>query len=694
MLSDVNMISRLLEFIASLTPEKVATISLQDIALGRTWYRANITTSGVAEQYVFLPKAVAAWGASQLLPVGAQQGEQSPTEARRTQWLLRDLIDQLKQSGVPSLQPDELLFIDQVYDLATHAAAPQRFERVRGLLQPFIEAIQTCLKNVLIPNDLPSVSRRIVFANQEDLEKSRPREIKVFCGIEMPSLGPVFTAQGHLKIFGSVPENCTVVVDGGCCCVEGYILGKVAATRHCDVRENISGVVIVRQGDIRARNIIDKAYVVSKQGRVICRRVQNPNLIFAGVEIRVRDHALLGTLMSPRIRIDGDARGGTYHGTRTIAAQRFCNTASAHARIVLRRELSCIDYGEALSDDAVRLIKRQRLLKYRIKDLSRLLRQNMEEAESLAASTIFYLMTPGDVQKTVEKHQAAERRLAVLLRLMQGLQVLAFAAEEKLVPSGKVSRPNLVSPQDNILQEEGSGSVSSYKDISNEIRLFADQEEQDRDLESAVEEMRQIRDKLDQQIQDKKLTSLLLKRVRSRVDGYLEEIQKLRAVVNAYRKECAAALKFFPEAPNGDRPKSMLPTLQRLRNDPRCAEKNPQLSARMETNFIQMMWRKIEQHIRLGKQYKETMDSAEAELTRIDEELRKNYQLVSLDAEKGQESLPTVTGIFERNVLISADPFLFDESDTSEGTVFHVPDSVERIRTYTRTVSGTIVEQT
>ncbi len=684
------MIDGLLKYLKDLPLDQIGSIPIQDIALCQTWYRINTSYAGVKESYAFVPKAVAEWTASQQ-SVERQDRELTATEARRTQWLLRDIIDVLQQNGAECLTPDELLFILFVYDLTQRAVASSRFDRIRQLLHPYMETISVLVANQASVNGLTGISKRISFALPEDLEQARSREIRVFCGIEMSLIGPIYSAQGHLKILGNVPEHCTVVVEGGSCCIEGYLLGRVAATRHCDTRENISGVVVVRHGDIRARNIVDRALVVSKQGKVFCRQIQNPSLVFAGTEIQVKGNALLGTLMSPRIRIDGDARGGIYHTSRMLQATKFCNTTSQDACIVLRRELSCLEYGEALSEDARRFINRLRTLTYRKKDLSRLLRQNLDEAESIAASTLYYFFATEDVQKSLEKYQAAERRLTVLMRLFQGLQVLALSAEDRL---GTNVRPdNEAKTNTSIITEDGSDSSASLREINNELKIFRSQEPADRDLEAAIEEMQQIRNKLDQQFQDKKLASLLLTRTRARMDNYLEEIRKLRTVVQKCRSEFSVIQSLFPAETNGTRPRNALEMLRRLRADNALVGRNPVLQSRLNSSFAQMMWRKIEQHLQLGKQYRDSIEIASREITRIQEELRQNHQYVVFEDERTQECGASVSGKFEKNVLILADPYLIGDSEPPPGSAYRAPECLDAPKTFIRTAAGTIVEQ-
>ena len=105
----------------------------------------------------------------------------------------------------------------------------------------------------------------------EDLQQGGSRDIKVFAGISIPIRGPVLTHKGDTKIIGGIPEDCVMVVEEGNCYVDGKIMGKIAATGKCEVYDTISGVVIARRGDVRAKSILtDISYMdapVSIKGR-------------------------------------------------------------------------------------------------------------------------------------------------------------------------------------------------------------------------------------------------------------------------------------------------------------------------------------------------------------------------------------------------------------------------------------------
>ena len=179
--------------------------------------------------------------------------------------------------------------------------------------------------------------------------------------------------------------------------------GRLAATFDCEVRENISGVVVVRRGDIRTRNIIDKAYVISKQGTVHCRHSQAPDLVFAGREIRIEDAAIMGCYVSPRIQVGGEAYGGEFHASESVAAEQFRRSDTRELALVLRRDISCRDYGETPDENASNLMATAAQLRRRIRDLATQARFADRESEQCAATAVVHLVGGKAKEAAVER---------------------------------------------------------------------------------------------------------------------------------------------------------------------------------------------------------------------------------------------------------------------------------------------------
>src|SRR5690606_10947834 len=111
------------------------------------------------------------------------------------------------------------------------------------------------------------------------------------------------------------------------------------ASQHCEVRENISGMVVVRQGNVRARGIMVRSKVISKWGSVCGKQAESPDLVFAGTEIRIENTTNMGQFKAPEITVLGDVCGGVYHVTKQLTADRFRSAENRNLSIVLRQDL-------------------------------------------------------------------------------------------------------------------------------------------------------------------------------------------------------------------------------------------------------------------------------------------------------------------------------------------------------------------
>ncbi len=676
------MVDRLIEYLGQLYQEKepanfeaaVRPFTLQNIAICATWYEGCARDPSIVAKWAAIPKAIALWSAQTLPRI-------SDTEGRRRQWLLRELIQELQAGKLDSLGWDELTFLHQVHRLATGSAEPTAFARPVELLTPYLDAVETQRKSLNPIPELPGLSARLHIITPEDIEKAPARQISLFAGIRMPSLGPVLTHPGHLVVLGSVPENGTVVVEKGSCSVEGFVMGRIAVRLHCDIQENISGVVVAREGEVRARNIVNRAYVVSKWSGIHCRQAQDPSLVFAGSEIRIRGQAVMGTYIAPRIEIEEEARGGVYHTTKLVRASRFSHTAASEAKVVLRRQMSWTDYGETGEDEWAQLVRQGSSIQRRLADLRARIQQVEEEIESLAESVVLYAYVGSHVQQHIERLQTAQWRLAFLRRLVAGLDALAAAAEERLQPAEPAE----------LVEETSPGET--YSNVDEELRMLVAEEAVEQDLLAAVEEMARLRSRLDQIQRDKKRTSLLLMRIRTRLDQCTKDIEQLWVEIGHREEELKRAadeIPFLRDWRNG------VPKVQMLRKLLDSTAGKPQddpIVRKINSNFVQPILRKTRSLTQISKRYRKAAQTLHNELEKIIQRLKERHEFVaSAEAPLEQRSARAV-GRFEAGVKIYADPFFLGESVPPPGSVLITTDSHDAVKTYVRGLSGVFEEK-
>jgi hypothetical protein len=634
------MLSKLITYASELPADELAEVSLQDVAVCEAWFESFKGNGAQLKKWDSVPDIVQQW-------THGVSPRDINTEGRRHQWVLRDLIDTILGDGNEEITRDEADFLCATFALTTRVDCPEIFERVNMLLTPHVDRLNAMRSALDQAEGLPALSKRLHPLTARDLIGARPREIRVIAGVDMPCRGPLTTLPGHVKVLGSVPENCTLVVESGCCSVEGYVMGRIAIKEHCEVRENIAGVVISRQGDIRARGIIDQAYVVSKAGNVQVRRAESPRLIFAGNSIRIAE----------------------------ITAERFANPSGAGMTIVLRRGFSSEEYGEARPPEANRLVSKALRLRREVTNLESMARSSEHEADQCAQSALYYLCTGEDSRKHVEAIQSAKQRLARLDQVIAGLSTLSASAEEKL------ARPNPgETPPDEQSAEDGDPSFSP----------FTADGQLDEDLSDEFSEMRGVRDKLGTSQQSRKVTSSLLVRLRERLAGWTQERQDLEEKIahNEAELQKVANLTSVLEKTRGRR--SHVDILRQILVTARSRPKNDPLAKKIDTSFVTLMVRTVTKCQDRVRTYREHILKKRRNFQKCSDQLLREFQIVmtleTLDDKRGA----TATGRFDAGTMLFTDPFAAEENTPPPGTSREIRGSEDEVKTYTRTLRGIV----
>lgn len=665
------MLSKLITYASELPADELAEVSLQDIAVCEAWFESFKGNGAQLKKWDSVPDIVEQW-------THGVSPRDINTEGRRHQWVLRDLIDLVLGAGNEEVTRDEADFLCATFALTTRVDCPEIFERVNMLLAPHVDRLNA-IRSALDPAEgLPALSKRLHPLTARDLIGARPREIRVIAGVDMPCRGPLTTLPGHVKVLGSVPENCTLVVESGCCSVEGYVMGRIAIKEHCEVRENIAGVVISRQGDIRARGIIDQAYVISKAGNVQVRRAESPRLIFAGNSIRIAENAVRGRYASPDIRIGKEARSGRFDASKRITAERFANPSGAGMTIVLRRGFSSEEYGETRPPEANRLVSKALRLRREIANLDSMARGCAQEADQCAQSALYYLCTGEDSRKHVEAIQSAKQRLARLDQVIAGLCSLSASAEEKL------ARPN---------PDDASPDAQSAEEGDTSFSPCTANEQLDDDLSDEFTEMRGVRDKLGTAQQSRKVTSSLLVRLRERLAGWTQEHQDLEAKIarNETELQKVANLTSVLEKTRGRR--SHVDILRQILVTAKSRPKNDPLAKKIDTSFVTLMVRTVTKCQDRVRTYREHILKKRRNFQKCSDQLLREFQIVmTLETPDGKHG-PTATGRFDAGTMLFTDPFAAEENTPPPGTSREIRDSGDEVKTYVRTLRGIVEDE-
>lgn len=663
-----SSLSSFLTFLASLPPEDIKTIEIEEMAIASAWYSSIADSPEKCKEFVFIPEAVDSW---------ADNVEADPvqTEGRRRQPLLREILDKAVVDGIGKLTRSELDVIVAAYELTQRVTDEKLFERLRIFFDRHIESIRAKRKALPTVSDLTAIENMLQIITSADIEKAKARSVKSFAGVDLPTRGPLYTHSGNVKVMDSVPDDCMVVVEGGSCIVNGYVLGRVAATVDCEVRDNISGVVIVNRGAVRARNIIGNAYVVSKSGGVYAYGTESPELVFGGSSIHVRENARMGAYISPVIEVEGDVTDGEFRVSKRFSAQWFRKSPTRKLVIGLRRGITSEDYGEYVDPGAKHLLARIVNTRQRRDNQRTMKALTEEECEHFSSSAVLYLLGGEERRGQIEEMNRAKRRLALLDRLIAGNNSLCTVVKEELalLRRAKQAKDEALPP------EESSGAA---EDVAREMRQIESERDVDEDLLAEGRELRSLSMNLFGRASKEAATLSVLTTLQSKKQAWSSERKTLHQTLSEKESALRAsqANKDLLGAQNQKLTKNQL--LKKLLG---IAYKRPvgdPLADRAGAEFVQLMLRLIENRRQRIGNYGRSIEGFEEDLQREGGKLKSSYHISPPpDTDEGQSEV-SVTGRFEAGIAICTDIDLLDDPDSLPGSQMTTPDSDGATRTY------------
>lgn len=648
------MLKRLFDFVAS-PPAQGPKLTLQDMALCRLWTETQARKGPLDAVGESVARAVAAWVAQPDVPDLATAG-------RRHQSLLRDLIEVLKTQRVDVLAAEEAAFLTTTLALAQALGDHPVALRASQLLTPYGPALEARRAGKTLVPGLITLERRIHYATEGDILAAETTHIRLLAGIELPCRGPVFKSSGNLRILGDVPEDCTVVVENdGCCCVDGYVMGRVLSRRQCEIRHNISGVAIVLTGHVRARGIINNAVAISKLGSVKCINAQGPRLVFAGHSIEVVENALMGRYVTRNMRVGGEVRGGRLEISGEATAAYFRHLGMSNVSVVLRRELSCGDFGEVTGPELNQLLSRAYRLRRQARNFAHLALAAKREADHSAQSVLMFIFGGGEVQKRLETLLRAQRRHAFITTVVENLCTILMDAEE-----GRY-RP---------LEPEVS-------DFSEEL----DYDGEDEELQSARAEASQLRASFYAPELDGRQTTLLLHAVREKL-GAMRILQaRLAAQVTQEERAVQRIEKYEQILAGGGKGATKLEVLQRIMPALGKQPADSMIGKRIRSAFSVRALRTVNRAVSHGATFEQKAMDHLTDFRAVSERLGKDYQIRILENPEADNNASRVTGRFESGARIYMDAYIENLAEAMADAIILTPND-DSIQTYVRRGAG------
>lgn len=647
---------RLIQFILMLSDEELQSLGIQDAALCDLWLSDGRHNTEKLADVEKLPGTIEKW-------IETADTKLLQTEGRRHQTLLRELLDIVHEGKTDTLGRDELSLLLRVYNLACRAKNGNAFERVRKGLERHIDDVKRRHESLPRESGLPNLSRRFRVVNTDDILKARSQEVRMVAGVELPSRGPVLTQRGHLRVLGDVPESATLVVEDGDCVVDGFVMGRVAVSGGCEVLENVCGVVIARNGDIRARNIVDGAYVVSKRGWVHCRRAQQAKLIFGGECINIRDATLEGRLFSKRIRVENEVEGGEIHVGTEITADRFVQSVNRPLSIVFRKRLSCKDYGEEpgrqMSSDVSRVLR----LRSKLNFTNQQMVFALSEAEQFAANAISYLLVGEDIRVLVDKVATAQARLNVVNRILLSLSALYSDAECSL----EASQDEHVEKRDS---RGGSDTDRLLDELDGEIDRLQEGAAADDSVREEREGIANVRKNLLASGSSPLALSNTVVEIGQKLARWRKEAAELEETIIQNEAKTRAALQAKNLLIEDSKKKSKLAALKEIIAKIQSGPDDAAAVRRISDPFTSLMLRSVHSRIEFSKKFRTEIDELRAQFHDAKAEIWEAYQMDIEEEDESQIKMRAV-GKFVPGVRLLADPiFLDSETPPRPGASF------------------------
>lgn len=674
-------LDNLLRYVSALPAEKAGTLLLEDVALCAAWYESYRDTPERQESFASVPEVIKRW-------LAENEPVELKTEGRRQQPLLRLLIKDVAQGRIEELTRDAVDFLCIAWDLISRSAQASAFNRPAQLLKAHAAALRARRQSLEGMPGVPSLIERVGIYTAGDLRQGEVRDVKTFAGINVPFRGPVVTHRGDARVLEGIPGNCSMVVEEGSCWVNGSVLGNLAATEACEVRENISGAVIARRGDIRADTLLNPAVVISKEGSVFCRSAQDPRMVYGCQAVRVATSVKSGVYLGRRVEVAEEVMGGEIQVSEIAQAAIFRQAPGRTLSIVLRRGLNCQDYGEVLPQEALKMLSNATRLCQRLTNIQRLQEVTAREADEYAGSVLLFLLGEDDTPTQMHRIRKLRRRLAFMDRLILGARGLIYAVENRMnaLPGGETGTA------DSYATSTGCDERELLGDLQQELMVLAAEGTIDRDLFDYRETVLALGRKLQRASLTRHETLDVLRELTAVMDDLGFRREEMAEVVEKRENSLQQAIGRAAILERAKANRSRVEVLKQLLSAGRERESREAFQKRSNDRFVRLMQRNIENRLSRLMEYRASVQEIKSRVQKTRTKLWEVH-MVSLP-----ESILTdwmaggarAEGRFEEGVRLCAWRHLLEPQRGSVAGLLETPDSGGETVIYTRTSRGTI----
>ncbi len=643
------MFDSLIKFVREAEPADLAAIEIEEIAIVSAWFDSHNGDIAITEAVADIPEKIAYW----LEHSGSVHLE---SEGRRLQPLLRIVLDNVVTEGPARLHRSELDLLVHAHDLIKKHPDLERFERLAQFFSREYRPIKAAREKTDPVPGLSGLNPFLRIVTPDDILQAQKRSVNNFAGLKMPGRGPVYHHKGNIKVMGYVPDDCMIVAEEGSCLVHGFVFGRVAATNDCEVRDNISGVVVVSLGDVRGRNVLTNAFVVSKWGQVVVRRIERPKLVFAGRLLHVKGDTEGGRFAAPEVLVDGGAKGGEYSVSRIMTAKQIDQLSGNDCVIVLRRSITPEDYGGLVDMNAARLlstVRRERQTRDKLRDMIRL----AETERKQFATNAVHFMTGGDsLLQGLQAIVVQESRLSFCIRVLSVLDGMTRTVEEQMSAAITDSEP--------ADDEEVRDATPLIRELKRELEDVARADQGEEMLANDLADLEEIIEDLSRAERDNSISTELLLGLRSRGEFWEE---KRGSLIESLEKKMIVIEKLLGTSDVRTK-NAELSEIKVLARILQAAGKRPPgdvLAHRAQSSFVKLMLRQIDARRDRIKQHEEKIHGIDEELKRLGEQLQAEAKIPLPDELDDASVSPRVEAVFGTGVTVCTDKCLLDDLRTT-----------------------------
>jgi len=352
----------------------------------------------------------------------------------------------------------------------------------------------------------------------------------------------------------------------------------------------------------------------------------------------------MAAIAAPRLEIVGEVKGGRIDISNHGQAGRFSPARLCGLDIVLRAQLSPLDYGEQPGGDTTRQRGKIAVLKERIDYFYHMARVAEWEAIQSASEALYYILGGDRTHRQIEERRSTEQRLAVVTQLIAGFKLLTLSLEH----GDALEQPN-----------------SLLTDIDIAMNTFAGAGAIDGDL---VREYRNLQG-LDKQLTNKRrkagTTPVALAEMRGRLDRWVHERDSLRAALENEQTELDVILRqkgLEPDVKTGANiAKLFTATLAKMRRD----RANEGMADRADAAYVTLMERQFTDRLKRSSEYRKNAREKEEHLEVLAKHLHLEHQLVT---DRAVHHPARLSGVFDEGVILYMDPELLEAKDTTQRT--------------------------